>query len=376
MRQDNRGVSLIEIIIAITILVICAVPLFKSMILSSQMNTKSRQLLAATNTAEAVMENLKADGLEEFIQKNQGNTNIAEVSYLDENNKEAGYRFFYPEYQMDKQKFSVEVEVKPYVNEDENKDYNTKDVANIYRMNRTTDAIYTEEEETAAEYFMKAVTKGEFQSKQREEVLSNLEVEYYYDISAEYDISEEYDISKEKGRQRVEQTVSYTYHDEQLGDVQLGENLTLLYDSNQTRGTLYNLYIFFQPGKKNVITINNPGDYPLEVYLIKQGNDEMKDLTVNLCGTKLLQNLGEEQDPDFTKGIRLRTNFKSPTDKIVYSYKGKGVQWNNLTDAELEKYFSKKYLDDTKPTYRLYDVKIEVMKDEKQITTLTGTVTR
>ena len=140
MRQDNRGVSLIEIIIAITILVICAVPLFKSMVLSSQMNTKSRQLLAATNTAEAVMENLKADGLEEFIQKNQGNTKIAEVSYLDKNNKEAGYRFVYPEYQMDKQKFRVEVEVKPYVNEDANKDYNTKDVANIYRMNRTTDA--------------------------------------------------------------------------------------------------------------------------------------------------------------------------------------------------------------------------------------------
>ena len=169
----------------------------------------------------------------------------------------------------------------------------------------------------------------------------------------------------------MEQTVSYTYN-----GVQLGENLTLLYDSNQTRGTLYNLYIFFQPGKKNVITINNPGDYPLEVYLIKQGNDEMKDLTVNLCGTTLLQNLGEEQDPDFTKGIRLRTNFKRLTDGIAYSYKGKGVQWNNLTDAELEKYFSKKYLDDTKLTYRLYDVKIEVMKDEKQITTLTGTVTR
>lgn len=365
MRQDNRGVSLIEIIIAITILVICAVPLFKSMILSSQMNTKSRQLLAATNTAEAVMENLKADGMEEFIQKNQGNTNIAEVSYLDENNKEAGYRFVYPEYQMDKQKFRVEVEVKPYVNEDENKDYNNKDVANIYRMNRTTDAIYTEEEETAAEYFMKAVTKGKFQSEQRKEVLSksNLEVEYYYDIS------------EEEGRQRVEQTVSYTYNGVH-GVVQLGENLTLLYDSNQTRGKLYNLYIFFQPGKKNVITINNPGDYPLEVYLIKQGNDEMKDLTVNLCGTTWFTNLGEEQDPDFTKGIRLRTNFKSRTDEIAYSYKGRGLQRDDLTDAELEKYFSKKYLDDTKLTYRLYDVKIEVMKDEKQITTLTGTVTR
>lgn len=369
MRQDNRGVSLIEIIIAITILVICAVPLFKSMVLSSQMNTKSRQLLAATNTAEAVMENLKADGMEEFIQRNQGNqgnTKIDEVSYLDKNNKEAGYRFVYPEYQMDKQKFRVQVEVKPYVNADANKDYNTKDVANIYRMNRTTDAIYTEDDDTAAEYFMKAVTKGEFKSGDREKVLNNLEVKYYYDIS------------EEEGRQRLEQTVSYTYIGEQLGEnltgEQLGENLTLLYDSNQTRGRLYNLYIFFQPGKKNVITINNPGDYPLEVYLIKQGEESMN-LEVNIKGTAIMETLGEEKDPGFTKGIRLRTNFKSPKDEIVYYYNGKGLQWK-LTDGELKTHFSKKYLDDTKLTYRLYDVKIEVMKDEKQITTLTGTVTR
>ena len=68
MKQDDRGVSLVEILIATAILVICVVPLFKSMILTVQTNAKSRVLLAATSAGEAVLEDLKADGMEAFIQ--------------------------------------------------------------------------------------------------------------------------------------------------------------------------------------------------------------------------------------------------------------------------------------------------------------------
>lgn len=49
MKQDDRGVSLVEILIATAILVICVVPLFKSMILTVQTNARSRVLLAATS---------------------------------------------------------------------------------------------------------------------------------------------------------------------------------------------------------------------------------------------------------------------------------------------------------------------------------------
>ena len=45
MKQDDRGVSLVEILIATAILVICVVPLFKSMILTVQTNARSRVLL-------------------------------------------------------------------------------------------------------------------------------------------------------------------------------------------------------------------------------------------------------------------------------------------------------------------------------------------
>lgn len=68
MKQDDRGVSLVEILIATAILVICVVPLFKSMILTVQTNARSRVLLAATSAGEAVLEDLKADGMEAFIQ--------------------------------------------------------------------------------------------------------------------------------------------------------------------------------------------------------------------------------------------------------------------------------------------------------------------
>ena len=55
MKQDDRGVSLVEILIATAILVICVVPLFKSMILTVQTNARSRVLLAATSAGESVL---------------------------------------------------------------------------------------------------------------------------------------------------------------------------------------------------------------------------------------------------------------------------------------------------------------------------------
>lgn len=358
MRRDDRGISLIEVIIAIAILVICALPLFRSMVLSARMNADSRILLSATNAAEKIMENLKADGMEEFIRENQGSTEIQEVEYLDESNKGAGYRFVYPEYQMDQQEFRVQVEVRPYQNEESGAtDYNTEEVANLYRMNRTTDAIYTENSGIVEEDFLKAVARGEYSSEQREEVLGNLEVHYDYQIISDQDV------------QRVEQNIIYLYDGKELG-----EHKTLIYDSSQTEGTLYNLYLFFQPELKNRITIENLQDYPLEVYLVKQG-DERMDLSVELEGTALMQNLGTEKDPDFTKGIRLKTNFDDTLDNIAYSYTQKNVK-TDLTGAELKKYFDYKMLDDKKLTYRLYDVTVQVLKDKEEITTLTGTVTR
>lgn len=354
MKQDNRGASLIEILVAITILVICAIPLFRSMILSSQMNLKSRRLLAATNAAEAVMEEMKADGMKGFIEKNGGSDEIDEINYIEEDGKKVGYSFVYPEYEMDNQKFRVQVEVKTYKNEDTANDYNTKDIANLYRMNLATDAIYTQNPDEVEDDFMKAVADNRLKLEQKDEVLENLDVKYDYDIVIEENVH------------CVEQSIVYSYD-----GMMLGEHSSRIFESNVENGELYSLYIFIEPNNKTEITINNLKDYPLDLYLIKQGDKE-SELKVWLCGAELMQNFGAEQDPDFTKGIRLRTNFQA-NQTFVYQREGTS---KILTQGELEKYFNLTSLDDKIRSYRLYDVVVEVQQDGKKITDLTGTIVR
>lgn len=355
MRQDHRGVSLIEILVAITILTLCAVPLFRSMILSAQMNAKSRRLLAATNAAEAVMEDLKADGMKKFIEKNAGSGQIADVEYIEEDGKKTGYRFSYPEYEMDDQKFCVKVEVQPYKNDDAENDYNTKEIADLHRMNLATDAIYTENVRYAEDDFVKAVAEDRFTMDQREQVLENLDTVYEYDIETEGDT------------QRVEQSVSYYYQEEALGSAHRAR----LYDSSMEDGSLYSLYVFFEAKQNTTITIRNLKDYPLDVYLVSQGGKDTG-ITVRLQGSEPMQHFGEEQDADFTKGIRLKTNFDGAG---VFSYEYRGLK-KNLTRQELERYFDLAPLDNKKPLCRLYNVTVEVFHEEESITYLTGTVVR
>lgn len=354
MRQDDRGVTLIEILVAITILVMCAIPLVRSMVLSSQMNLKSRRLLAATNTAEAVMEEMKADGMEGFLQKNGGSDEIDEINYIEENGEKVGYSFVYPEYEMDNQKFRVQVQVKNYRNEDAANDYNTKEIENLYRMNLATDAVYTPSLNQATDDFMKAVADHRLELEQKEEVLENLDIQYVYDI-----------IIGEKTHS-VEQSISYSYN-----GINLGKHDSQIFECNTDNSKLYSLYIFFEPKNETEIIVNNPKDYPLDLYLVRQG-DKGSDPKIRLCGTELMQKLGEEQDPDFTKGIRLRTNFPA---KQSFAYQ-RGGTLKTLTQGELENYFSLKPLDDTTRMYRLYDVAVEVQQDGKKITDLTGTIGR
>lgn len=147
----------------------------------------------------------------------------------------------------------------------------------------------------------------------------------------------------------------------------------LLYDSRQAGGTLENLYICFEPNAKNTITVQNKDDYPLNLFLIKQGDQAAK-VEVHLVGTKEKEHFGEEQDPDFTKGIRIRANF-TDADTPLFYYKRSGSE-TSLNQSQLEKYFGLSGLDGKRVHTRLYDVTVKVNRENKEITTLTGTVTR
>ncbi|MCH5263503.1 MAG: prepilin-type N-terminal cleavage/methylation domain-containing protein [Lachnospiraceae bacterium] len=64
-KNSNAGFSLIELLIAVTILAIIVIPLLHMFVTSTRINVKSRQMLRATTVAQDIMEGLKAYNLEE-----------------------------------------------------------------------------------------------------------------------------------------------------------------------------------------------------------------------------------------------------------------------------------------------------------------------
>lgn len=63
--SSDAGFSLVELLIAVTILAIIVIPLLHMFVTSTRINVKSRQMLRATTVAQDIMEGLKAYNLEE-----------------------------------------------------------------------------------------------------------------------------------------------------------------------------------------------------------------------------------------------------------------------------------------------------------------------
>ena len=60
LRQDNAGMSLLELVVAVSIFMILALILFRGFVSSSRLNKKSGTYLSATTIAQNIMEEIKA----------------------------------------------------------------------------------------------------------------------------------------------------------------------------------------------------------------------------------------------------------------------------------------------------------------------------
>lgn len=67
--KQNKGFTLVEVLIAITILAIIVTPLLHAFVTASRTNAKAKQLMKATTLAQNVMEELKANSLEEVARQ-------------------------------------------------------------------------------------------------------------------------------------------------------------------------------------------------------------------------------------------------------------------------------------------------------------------
>lgn len=345
MKRDNRGVSLVEVLVAMAILAICVLPLFKSLVTAVQVNVKSRIQLSATTAAESVLEEMKSDGMEHFLEENSGNSKISDIETITKEGKAVGYTFTYPNYQIDGKSMKVKVEARPYVNTQEDENYNDKEVADLYRMNLETDGIYVQNEKTAEADFLKLASEGVYEISQKDTVLSQLDVTWDYEITGNSEF------------QNVEQTVTYRH-----GTQTLGEHTTVLYNNGQKNDKLKSLYICFIPNQASTINLINKSNYPVTVYLIKQGEQAAKNVTVNLYG--------DLKEP----GTTLRTNLKKGDLVTYYQYSANSHR--TLTDTELKENYQIKNLEGSSVWTRLYDIDISVEYQDKEQAALSGTVSR
>lgn len=67
MRKDNRGLSLVELIIAIVILALVITPFLRAFVTSANTNQKAKRIMRATSVAENIMEAMKPLSLEEIV---------------------------------------------------------------------------------------------------------------------------------------------------------------------------------------------------------------------------------------------------------------------------------------------------------------------
>lgn len=80
-RFNNKGMSLVELLIAVVILAVIVVPLLHAFVTSSKVNAKAKSKLRQTAVAQDIMEGLKAYSVEDLVyQFNYPNINLNEYS--------------------------------------------------------------------------------------------------------------------------------------------------------------------------------------------------------------------------------------------------------------------------------------------------------
>ena len=139
---NNRGFSLVEILIAVAILVLCAVPLLKAFVTSAQTNARARQNLNATTLAENIMEEIKAAGVEGYGVKSGDTVTIDGVDL-------PVYEAEYSNYSFDGRAYDVKAVMTPsqetYLDGTDEKAYNAQGIPEISVMDDSRDAVYVED---------------------------------------------------------------------------------------------------------------------------------------------------------------------------------------------------------------------------------------
>ena len=83
MKKDNRGLTLVELLVAVTMLAVVISPFLNTFVASARQNNKARETMRATTVAQNLMEGLEAFSLEEICTRiNSAESGAGSMFYL------------------------------------------------------------------------------------------------------------------------------------------------------------------------------------------------------------------------------------------------------------------------------------------------------
>lgn len=282
-KNSNQGFTLVEVLVAVVVLAIVVIPLLNSFFSAARANAKAKKLMDATTAAQNIFEELKGEKLEDFItahtetsQKIMKSDNV--TPQLDEQGKEM-FRHILPDTShpenfrvtVDERTFLARVTVDPLTyttkaGETKKKsDYNSQLFAKLSKMSPSTNGFYIQ---AANLDDLGAAGLAPDNMPSSVETTKN---------SMTRTITIDIDYNAANGL--CEAFATITYSDAAGGSFSQLVKDQFYSNSSALSNKLTNIFVCFMPmyspagtklAPKEKIVINNPMNYPVNIYLVKQ----------------------------------------------------------------------------------------------------------
>lgn len=310
--KNNKGLTLIELIVAIAILAIIVLPLLTSFVQATKTNVKAKGKLHATELAQNIMEGMENVSLEELVYQfdypssgfdlfDLQSASVAEVKEVSGSyvagtsysapaegvtpvfspNADHKYYFMITGMKVNgsAKKYNAFVELDARTNEVGSvyKDINETPIANMESIDTTFDAISAN-------------------TDTKDIIISTIQLQYGYsllpsDISRTITI----DISKDASTKATKVVSKYKYYIKkynltfpETGSLYESDYISTIYDNSEhVDDQLKNVYLFYYPWyasnysyplSTDNIEINNPDNIDCTVHVIKQANVDVASL--------------------------------------------------------------------------------------------------
>ncbi len=391
-KLNSRGFSLVELLIAISILAIAIVPVIHGFISSIRLNTRTRGTLDTTMVAQDMIEGFKSKGLEDLV--------VAFDAYEKDSTKKPG---FIPADLMDDEtkikkeavgddgiltvqlkdlvvrtdsayaRYDAVVKVDPTLYRDKpegasgdyHRPYNAEGLAKVEKIDSTANAECIDE----------------ITSKEVEDELDNYEGTGI-PLSALTRVIT-VDIEEKSGVYSVYMTTEYyngstsekpVYASYVISEERAGK---LCYRNDVVK--LQNVYLYYLPGYEldgDEIVINNPGNLAVNVYLYKQ---KRKDITETQLlkyegkyASKLKVKINEKELTDDEPNLDICSNFSVNlynSEQMVVNANTVFTYYLNGTPKTWDPGSSSLPFDPLKPVHeypkdRMFDVQVDIYEED------------